>query len=146
MGHGKFLFYFSCLHVICTNHSSHLWLLKTSKSHLIPVSLKLLNKIKIFRTYHSPLLEAFIEILSCQHIFRKVNTLYKFPLWHNRISATSMECWDAGLISGPAQWVKDLALLYLQCRLQLRLRSDPWLGNICRGVAKKEKGKKETTA
>ena len=24
---------------------------------------------------------------------------------------TSLECWDAGLILRPAQWVKDLALL-----------------------------------
>ena len=31
----------------------------------------------------------------------------------------SSECWDAGLIPGPAEWVQDLALL------QLRLGCDP---------------------
>ena len=33
----------------------------------------------------------------------------KFPLWPNRITA-SLQCWDASLIPGLAQWVKDLVL------------------------------------
>ena len=28
------------------------------------------------------------------------------------------------------QWIKDLALLQLWCRLQLKVRFDPWLGNF----------------
>ena len=36
--------------------------------------------------------------------------------------------WDFGLIPGPAQCVKDPALLQLQLRLQRRRRSDPWPG------------------
>ena len=31
-----------------------------------------------------------------------------------------------GLLSGPAQWVKDSVLLALQFRSPLQLRSDPW--------------------
>ena len=55
-------------------------------------------------------------------------------------SAASWECRDAGLIPGPTQWIKDLALPQLQHRSQLQLRSDPWSGNsICLGAAKKEK-------
>ena len=50
-------------------------------------------------------------------------------------SMVSWECWNAGLTSSLAQWVGDLAL-------QLRLGSDPCLGNsICCWVAKKEKKK-----
>ena len=53
-------------------------------------------------------------------------------------SAASLEPGDTGLVSGLAQWVRDLALL----QLQRRLRSYPWTGNsMCQGVAKKEKNK-----
>ena len=38
----------------------------------------------------------------------------------------SWERWDAGSIPSPAQWVKDLALLYLQLRVQLQFGSHPW--------------------
>ena len=59
-------------------------------------------------------------------------------------SAVSLEHWDAALIPGPAHGVKDMALLQLQHRLQLQLRSDPWPGkSICHGVAKKEKEKRQ---
>ena len=47
--------------------------------------------------------------------------------------------WSAGIYV-QAQWVKDLVLLRLQCRLQLQLGSDPQPGNsICLRAAKKEK-------
>ena len=45
---------------------------------------------------------------------------------------------------GPAQWVKDPALLQLWQRLQLWLRSDPWPRNyICYGAERKKEGRKE---
>ena len=51
----------------------------------------------------------------------------------------SLEHWDAGSILSLGQWVKDLALLQLQLRLQLWLGSDPWPRNSkCHGVAKKK--------
>ena len=53
-------------------------------------------------------------------------------------SVASWKHWDSGSIPSPAQWVADLALLRLQLRLWLWLRSDPWTGSsICLGVAKK---------
>ena len=56
--------------------------------------------------------------------------------------AASLEFRDAGCILGPAQWVKDLVLPQLQCRLPLQLGSDPWPGNsMCCRAAKKEKKK-----
>ena len=39
----------------------------------------------------------------------------------------SLQGW--GSEPGPAQWVKDLALLQLWCRSQLHLRFDPWSRN-----------------
>ena len=43
-------------------------------------------------------------------------------------------------IPGPAQWLKDPALVWLQPGLQLQLRSDPWPRNAkCQGAAKKRK-------
>ena len=49
----------------------------------------------------------------------------------------SWECWDTGLIPGPAQWVKDLSLPQPWLRFQLQLGSDPWPGNFVK--KKKEK-------
>ena len=50
------------------------------------------------------------------------------------------ELWDVGSIPGPAQRVKDPALLQLRLRSQLQLRSDPWTrSSLCHKVAKKEK-------
>ena len=55
-------------------------------------------------------------------------------------SVASWEHWDAGLIPGLAQWVKDP-------RSQLPLRSDPWPRNsVFPGAAKKKKKKITTTA
>ena len=50
----------------------------------------------------------------------------------------SWEHWDAGLIPGPAQCVKDPVLPQLQLRLQSWLRSDPWPTSfMSHGAAKK---------
>ena len=50
----------------------------------------------------------------------------------------SQEYWDAGSIPGTAQWIKDLVLLHLQHRSQLRLASGPWSVNtICHKEAKR---------
>ena len=37
---------------------------------------------------------------------------------------------DTGSIPGLAPWVKVLALLWLWCRLQMKLQFDPWPGNF----------------
>ena len=61
------------------------------------------------------------------------------PLKSNRMNKPSgaatvfCKCWDPGLISSSARWVKDLMLPQLQHKSQLWLRSDP-----C-GAAKKRK-------
>ena len=59
-------------------------------------------------------------------------------------SVVSWECWDTGLIPGPAQQIKGLALPQLQVRSELWLGTDPWPGDsICHRAAKKEKQKKK---
>ena len=51
----------------------------------------------------------------------------------------SWECWVTGSIPGPAQWVKDLALLQLRLWSQLHFGSDSWPGNsICCRASKNE--------
>ena len=52
----------------------------------------------------------------------------KFPLWPGGAGSIS-GVWSTGLIPGPAQWVKGLALPQLWLRLRLWLGSDPWPGN-----------------
>ena len=66
--------------------------------------------------------------------------------WSSQCGATgsvsSLEHWDASLIPGPAQCVKDLALLQLWHRMQLWLGSYLWPGNsICCEATQKEKTK-----
>ena len=51
----------------------------------------------------------------------KSNTLQEFPLWYSGPRIQYCLCSVAGSISQPAQWVKDLALLQLQHRLQPQL-------------------------
>lgn len=54
----------------------------------------------------------------------------------------SPECWDVGSIPSLAQWVKAFRISKLQCRSQLWLGFDPWLGNsLCLGVAEIKKAK-----
>ena len=54
-------------------------------------------------------------------------------LWLNGIGGI-LECWEMGLIPGPAQWIKDLVLP------QLWLGSDPWpRSSICLRAAKTNK-------
>ena len=65
------------------------------------------------------------------------------PLWCNRVvsvlGALGRRCDPS-----PALWVEGPALLQLQLRLQLWLRSDPCPGNsICHRAAKKEKRKEK---
>ena len=60
------------------------------------------------------------------------------------LAAVSLYLWDAGLVPGLAQWVKDLVVVQLQRRSQPRLGSDPWPGNpVCCRVARKEKKRKK---
>ena len=47
----------------------------------------------------------------------------EFPSWLVRLRAHCCLCRDAGSILGLAQWVKDLALPKLWCRMKMWLRS-----------------------
>ena len=62
------------------------------------------------------------------------------PQWVNDLAHL---CGIAGLIPGLAQWAKDPVLLKLWCRLQMRLRFDPWLGNFHMLLVQLKKGKKQ---
>ena len=66
----------------------------------------------------------------------KKKVKWEFLMWHNglkiwcclsgTVSGGSGCCWGAGSISSLVQWVEDLALQQLWCRLQLWLRFNPW--------------------
>ena len=68
-----------------------------------------------------------------------------FPLWRSGLRTRCCLCWAEGLLPGPTQWVKDLALLQLWCRSQLWLRIHPWPGNfqMLQEWQKKKKKKKK---
>ena len=58
--------------------------------------------------------------------------------------AVSWECWDIGLIPGPAQQAKDPVLAQLWRKSQLQLESDPWPRTLyATGLPKKKKKKKK---
>ena len=47
--------------------------------------------------------------------------------WIKNLTAVAPVAGEVGgLLPGPMQWVKDLALLQLQCRSQLGAGFDPW--------------------
>ena len=53
-------------------------------------------------------------------------------------------CSGTGSIPSPVQWVKDLVLLELWCRLQLQLGFNPWPSNFhMHGCGQKKKKKKK---
>ena len=57
----------------------------------------------------------------------------------------SWESWDAGLVLGPAQYVKDSEMPQLRLRLRLCRRTDPWpWSSISHEVAKLGKKKKKS--
>lgn len=68
----------------------------------------------------------------------------EFPLWRDGISGISAAPGPQVRSPGPAQWVEDLELTQLRCKLQPQLGSDPWLRNsMCCRAAKTEKEKKQ---
>ena len=59
-------------------------------------------------------------------------------IWTSGVCSTRSQIWSPAWHSG----LKELVWPQLRCRLQLWLRSDPWLGNcICCRVSKKGKKK-----
>lgn len=81
----------------------------------------------------------------------EVNVLLQVGLGYSKVRVTAVAQQDQGhfcstkvVVSIPslAQWVKRSGMLQLQCRLQVRLGSDPRPGNsICCRVGKKRKKK-----
>ena len=75
--------------------------------------------------------------------FILVKRIYRSSCCGTTGLAASLEHWDAGLIPGLAQQVKDPALLQPWHKQQLWLRSEPWPRNsiYVTGQPKKEKKK-----
>ena len=66
-------------------------------------------------------------------------SLYRVPLWHNRIGGV-LGALGSRLDPQTVRWVKDSALPEQLLRLQLQLRSDPWLSKpIFLGWSEKKK-------
>ena len=69
--------------------------------------------------------------------------LYKSSKYGPVGSAASLQCQDTGLMPGPAQWVKDLALLQLQHRSYCSSDVIPGLGTPYAMGQPKKKRRKE---
>ena len=63
------------------------------------------------------------------HLFIYLSIFLQLPLWLMEVPAL-VAAEEAGSIPVLAQWVKDLALMQLWCRLQLQLPFDPWPQNF----------------
>ena len=87
--------------------------------------------------------EAQTEKILNSSVYSSINKGWlRSPLCGTMGSVASLQHQVSGLIPSLAQWDKDPALPQLQCRWQLRLRSDPWPRNsICCRAAKKGKKK-----
>ena len=65
------------------------------------------------------------------------------PAVVQRVNDSGCLCGGAGLIPGPVQWVKNLALLQLWYRSHLQLRFDPWPKNFHMPWVRLNKKRKE---